>query len=248
MSEQIADAERMTSHLYELVDDPHDGIALLPSDDTGFRIRLLPTQAQKTGQNQMHFDLTSTSLEDQQRTVARALGLGAQHIDVGQRPEAGHVVLTDPEGNESCGGGPPVAPKPRQPLVVLRDQDSTIEPLSRPGGSVAERVDPWVRSRGPAGQGPASPGVGQLSGLSPHRCYTVSTIVIARTAASGQPPHESYSYPTLDHLLSRVRPSYPAGHRNRNGIRPALDRGLLAGTVMSPAGFRPRDHFRFDPP
>jgi Glyoxalase-like domain len=50
----------------------------------------------------MHFDLTSTSFEDQQRTVATALGLGARHIDVGQRPEQGHAVLADPEGNEFC--------------------------------------------------------------------------------------------------------------------------------------------------
>jgi hypothetical protein len=34
--------------------------------------------------------------------VARALELGARHIDVGQRPEEGHVVLADPEGNEFC--------------------------------------------------------------------------------------------------------------------------------------------------
>ena len=50
----------------------------------------------------MHFDLTSTSLEDQQQTVARALELGARHIDVGQLPEEAHVVLADPEGNEFC--------------------------------------------------------------------------------------------------------------------------------------------------
>jgi predicted enzyme related to lactoylglutathione lyase len=87
---------------WEMADESHDGIALLPSDDTGFRIRFLPTQEQKAGQNRMHFDLTSTSLEDQQQTVARALGLGARHIDVGQRPEEGHVVLADPEGNEFC--------------------------------------------------------------------------------------------------------------------------------------------------
>ncbi len=87
---------------WRMADDPQDGMALLPGDDTGFRIRFLPTQAQKTGQNQMHFDLTSTSAEDQQQTVARSLGLGARHIDIGQRPEEGHVVLADPEGNEFC--------------------------------------------------------------------------------------------------------------------------------------------------
>ena len=87
---------------WEMADDPRDGIALLPSDDTGFRIRFLPSQQQKTGQNRTHFDLTSTSLEDQQETVARSLKLGARHIDIGQRPEEGHVVLADPEGNEFC--------------------------------------------------------------------------------------------------------------------------------------------------
>ena len=87
---------------WEMADDPDDGVALLPSDDTGFRIRFVPTEAQKSGQNRMHFDLTSTSLEDQQATVARALGLGGRHIDVGQRPEEEHVVLADPEGNEFC--------------------------------------------------------------------------------------------------------------------------------------------------
>jgi predicted enzyme related to lactoylglutathione lyase len=91
---------------WETTDDPYDGTALLPSDDTGFRIRFLPTQAQKVGPNRMHLDLTSTSPEDQQQTVARALGLGARHVDVGQRPEEGHVVLADPEGNEFCVIGP----------------------------------------------------------------------------------------------------------------------------------------------
>ena len=47
---------------WEMADDPPGGIALLPSDDTGFRIRFLPTREQKTGPNQMHFDLTSASL------------------------------------------------------------------------------------------------------------------------------------------------------------------------------------------
>jgi hypothetical protein len=87
---------------WEMAGDPRDGIAPLPGDDTGFRIRFLPAEERKAGQNQMHFHLTSTSLQDQQQTVARSLGLGARHIDVGQRPEEGHVVLADPEGNEFC--------------------------------------------------------------------------------------------------------------------------------------------------
>ncbi len=86
----------------ELVEEADDVITLLPNDDTGFRIDFAPTQEPKTGPNQMHFHLTSTSLEDQQETVERALELGARHVDVGQRPEEGHVVLADPEGNEFC--------------------------------------------------------------------------------------------------------------------------------------------------
>ncbi|MET9736336.1 VOC family protein [Streptomyces sp. NPDC006458] len=86
----------------ELVEDPRDGVTLLPGDDGGFRLRFVPSEEPKTVQNLMHFDLTSTSPDDQVRTVARALELGGRHIDVGQRPEEGHVVLADPEGNEFC--------------------------------------------------------------------------------------------------------------------------------------------------
>jgi hypothetical protein len=82
--------------------DPLDGIALLPGDDTPFRIRFAQTQEPKVGQNQMHFHLTSASPADQQQTVTTSLALGARHIDVGQRPEEGHIVLADPEGNEFC--------------------------------------------------------------------------------------------------------------------------------------------------
>ncbi|MCO1574814.1 VOC family protein [Crossiella sp. SN42] len=87
---------------WEIAPDALGGIALLPDDDTGFRIRFLPTEAEKPGPNQVHFDLTSKSTEDQQATVARALELGGRHLDIGQRPEEGHIVLADPEGNEFC--------------------------------------------------------------------------------------------------------------------------------------------------
>ena len=87
---------------WEIASDSLDVITLLPSDDTGFGIDFAATKEQKVGQNQMHFDLTSTSLEDQQQTVARAIELGARHIDIGQRADEGHVVLADPEGNEFC--------------------------------------------------------------------------------------------------------------------------------------------------
>lgn len=77
-----------------------DGVTLLPDDaPAAFAIRFAPTDAPKLGPNQMHFDLTSASLDDQRATVARALALGGSHLDIGQG-DVDHVVLADPEGNE----------------------------------------------------------------------------------------------------------------------------------------------------
>ena len=81
---------------------PGPELTLLPAGDTGLRISFVATPEPKAGQNRAHFDLTSASAAEQERTVARALDLGARHIDVGQTPEDGHVVLADPEGNEFC--------------------------------------------------------------------------------------------------------------------------------------------------
>jgi predicted enzyme related to lactoylglutathione lyase len=83
-----------------------DGVALAPTDDTGFGFWFLPTPEPRTDYKQMHFHLTSTSLEDQQATVARSVGLGARLADFALRPEERHVALTDPEGNEFCVIGP----------------------------------------------------------------------------------------------------------------------------------------------
>lgn len=38
--------------------------------------------------------------------MAGALAIGAEHVDVGQKPEEGHVVLADPGGNYFCVIGP----------------------------------------------------------------------------------------------------------------------------------------------
>ena len=86
---------------WEMMPDD-DGFELVPSDGTAYRVNFYPSQEPKRGQNQMHFDLTSVSPEEQQQTVERALELGAQHIDIGQTPDEGQVVLADPEGNEFC--------------------------------------------------------------------------------------------------------------------------------------------------
>ncbi|WP_432958041.1 VOC family protein [Micromonospora haikouensis] len=76
--------------------------ALLPGDDTQPSLRFVPSHTEKAGANRLHLHLTSTDPADQQRLVTTALGLGGGHLDVGQRPEEGHIVLADPEGNEFC--------------------------------------------------------------------------------------------------------------------------------------------------
>ena len=86
----------------EVYDEADGGVGLLPREVTAFRLRFLPSDAEKIVPNQMHFDLASQSLEEQQATVSRAVELGGRHIDVGQLPEEEHVVLADPEGNEFC--------------------------------------------------------------------------------------------------------------------------------------------------
>jgi Glyoxalase-like domain len=78
------------------------GGVLVPGDDTQPSFRFVPSSVDKTRPNRVHFHLTSASLADQEGTVAKALGLGASHLDVGQLPEEEHVVLADPEGNEFC--------------------------------------------------------------------------------------------------------------------------------------------------
>lgn len=91
---------------WEMVEDAWADASLEPTDDTGFRFRFLASSSPKLSQNRIHPELTSETPDHQRETVARALSLGAVHVDVGQLPEEGHVVLADPGGNELCVLGP----------------------------------------------------------------------------------------------------------------------------------------------
>ena len=75
-------------------------LAALP--EVGFGLRFVAETGGKWGPNQMHPDLKPTSIHEQAAVVRRALTLGARHLDVGQGPDAEHVVLADPEHNELC--------------------------------------------------------------------------------------------------------------------------------------------------
>jgi catechol 2,3-dioxygenase-like lactoylglutathione lyase family enzyme len=82
------------------VEDAHG--VLLAGGSTQLGLRFGPGPHQQDGSNAMHVHLTSASAEQQLTTVATALELGARHLDVGQRPEEGHVVLADPAGHAFC--------------------------------------------------------------------------------------------------------------------------------------------------
>jgi hypothetical protein len=78
-----------------------DGL-LLPGTPTQLGLRFVPGPPAAQHPHRLHLHLTSASLAHQQDTVAGALAIGAAHVDVGQKPEEGHVVLADPGGNYFC--------------------------------------------------------------------------------------------------------------------------------------------------
>src|SRR4051812_19782534 len=77
---------------WEIDDETPDEIALVPTDGTRFGIEFQPVPEKKAGRNRLHLDLTTTSIDDQEETVARLVERGARHIDVGQGPDDRHVV------------------------------------------------------------------------------------------------------------------------------------------------------------
>jgi catechol 2,3-dioxygenase-like lactoylglutathione lyase family enzyme len=87
---------------WDLVDEDDAEVLLVPTDGTRFAIAVHPATEQNDSHRRMHFDLSSASPEAQQATVQRLLDLGARHVDIGQGPDATHVVLADPEGNACC--------------------------------------------------------------------------------------------------------------------------------------------------
>jgi hypothetical protein len=79
-----------------------DGGVLLPGGETQVGLRFVAAPGGELGTHRLHLHLTSTSLEDQQRQVDRALALGGRHDDVGQTEADRFVVLADPGGNHLC--------------------------------------------------------------------------------------------------------------------------------------------------
>ena len=78
------------------------GGVLLRGNATQVGLRFVAASTEWSGPDRLHVHLTSTSSLDQQQTVEMALSLGGRHLDVGQRPDEGHVVLADPGDNAFC--------------------------------------------------------------------------------------------------------------------------------------------------
>jgi catechol 2,3-dioxygenase-like lactoylglutathione lyase family enzyme len=76
--------------------------ALVPAAEHQVALRFVAGPPPAPGARTLHLHLTSESDEHQRATVARVLALGGSHLDVGQRPDEGHVVMADPEGNALC--------------------------------------------------------------------------------------------------------------------------------------------------
>ena len=87
---------------WEIYDETHAEIGVVPTDGTRFILVFLPVPEPKVAKNHLHLDLVSDSAEHQAEMVKRFVALGAQRIDIGQSEDADHVVLADPEGNEFC--------------------------------------------------------------------------------------------------------------------------------------------------
>jgi catechol 2,3-dioxygenase-like lactoylglutathione lyase family enzyme len=101
----VADAPGVAAFWAGLLDREviaESGGAFLPGDETQIGLRFITSDTKQVGPRLLHLHLTSSSLEQQQRTVETVLRLGGRHLDVGQRPDEDFVVLADPGGNELC--------------------------------------------------------------------------------------------------------------------------------------------------
>nr|WP_202388394.1 VOC family protein [Nocardioides flavescens] len=96
-----SDPDAQASFWQRLLGLERRGTTLLPGPAFPFPITFEATAEPLVLPSQTHLHLTSNA-STQEETVARAVGLGASYVDVGQQPDEDHVVLADPEGNAFC--------------------------------------------------------------------------------------------------------------------------------------------------
>ncbi len=105
VSFDVADAPAVAAFWAELLEREvitEPGGALVPGDNTQVGLRFVTSATEQVSRPRLHLHLTSSRLEDQQRTVETALRLGGRHLAVGQGPDDPIVVLADPGDNELC--------------------------------------------------------------------------------------------------------------------------------------------------
>jgi catechol 2,3-dioxygenase-like lactoylglutathione lyase family enzyme len=93
-------------------DQRNTASAAIPVDGTGPRLFFQQVPEGKTAKNRVHLDVRAApGLQDDERMAAleseaeRLVSLGAtrvQRFEPGTALSAGHLVMTDPEGNEFC--------------------------------------------------------------------------------------------------------------------------------------------------
>jgi hypothetical protein len=78
-----------------------DAVEIANPTGSGPSLTFVPVRDEKRTKNRLHIDVNPVGC-DQEEEVARLIGLGARHADVGQGEGKSWVVLADPEGNEFC--------------------------------------------------------------------------------------------------------------------------------------------------
>jgi catechol 2,3-dioxygenase-like lactoylglutathione lyase family enzyme len=87
---------------YRIVHEEPDDVEIAPPPDTPSPVTLLFQRSDdpKHDKLRLHIDVAATD-RTQEEELARLLGLGATHIDIGQGEQTWYV-LADPEGHEFC--------------------------------------------------------------------------------------------------------------------------------------------------
>jgi predicted enzyme related to lactoylglutathione lyase len=149
-----------------------DEVEVAPADAPPEQLVLgfLPVRDPKSGTNQVHLDLASTSVGDQQRIVETLVAAGAKRVDLGQAADALFTVLADPEGNEFCVLEPREQNTGTGPIasIVLNSDDPAASGrfwAQASGWDVISSTEDYVGLRAPDGRGPfldfnVSPGSG----------------------------------------------------------------------------------------
>jgi catechol-2,3-dioxygenase len=86
---------------WQVLEEDDGVISIAPPDGSWPMIDVVPVPENKTVKNRLHLNLRADGMPTADE-LERLLDLGARHVDVGQAPGATWVVLSDPEGNESC--------------------------------------------------------------------------------------------------------------------------------------------------